>query len=361
MNKISPCQILDPIETAQSRNRAAMELLQQHQIPPSPVCYAVAYEYVAQRTPTLNQALDQHLEKHGSLNPHLLREFFETHFEAGTELQLDDHIASLHDTLYKVLEGVSSACHGISDFGRLLEGQMESLQGQTDLGSVRRIADTLLQATNQAISNNQKIQDNLASAERNTTELRNQVEQLREEAHRDSLTGLYNKKVLNQRLSQCIENSIESQTTLSVLMLDIDHFKHFNDSFGHLIGDEVIRRVAQTLQQRARKNDIAARYGGEEFTLVLPNTSLEDAIKVAEMIRSTVGKLVLVRKSTKEKLPGITISVGVASLHPDDSIETLLERADQALYYAKNHGRNCTIAESLLITEADSNNQKIAH
>ena len=125
--------------------------------------------------------------------------------------------------------------------------------------------------------------------------------------------------------------------------------QRFNDQFGHIIGDEVIRRVGMTMKELLREGDFPARFGGEEFTVLLPSTDMESAMEIAHALNQAVAKLTLIRRSTKERLPGITISVGAAQSRRDDDGETLLERADQALYLAKDAGRN------RVVTEADIN------
>jgi diguanylate cyclase len=128
----------------------------------------------------------------------------------------------------------------------------------------------------------------------------------------------------------------------SLLMIDVDHFKAINDNHGHLIGDRVIRFVAQTVQKNIKGQDIAARYGGEEFTVLLPSTGTKGAEAVAEAIRIAVAGAQLVRADNKKPLGQITVSAGVATYQPGEDMMDLINRADQALYRAKNAGRNRT-------------------
>ena len=130
------------------------------------------------------------------------------------------------------------------------------------------------------------------------------------------------------------------------MMTDIDHFKNFNDTYGHLTGDQVLRLVAMSVKQNVKGQDIAARYGGEEFAVVLPNTVLRSAITVADHIRRAVMTKELMKRSTGEHLGRVTISIGVATLHKGDTAQTLIERADACLYAAKRNGRNRVICET---------------
>jgi diguanylate cyclase len=129
-------------------------------------------------------------------------------------------------------------------------------------------------------------------------------------------------------------------------MFDIDHFKSFNDSYGHLTGDQVLRLVSLSLKQTIKGQDITARYGGEEFAVVLPSTALRQALTVADHIRRAVMAKELKKKSTGEILGRVTISVGVSMLKSGDDTYSLIERADACLYAAKRNGRNRVICEA---------------
>jgi two-component system cell cycle response regulator len=158
----------------------------------------------------------------------------------------------------------------------------------------------------------------------------------------DGLTGLTNHRSFQERFGQLLERAARHNHKAAMLLCDVDHFKKVNDTYGHPVGDEVLRRVARVLQDAVRKIDIPARYGGEEFAVVLEATDLEGALHLADRIRADVGALEI--DSDKGKLQ-VTMSIGVAAF-PDDHREqaTLIERADLALYHAKQTGRNRVVA-----------------
>jgi diguanylate cyclase len=138
----------------------------------------------------------------------------------------------------------------------------------------------------------------------------------------------------------------DTREPLCLLMLDIDHFKSFNDTWGHQTGDQVLRLVAMTLRSNIKGKDIAARYGGEEFAAVLPQTDLEGAIIVADNIRKAIQAKELLKRSTNEKLGRITASFGVALFRHGDTAASIIERADRCLYAAKHAGRNRVMSEN---------------
>ncbi len=162
----------------------------------------------------------------------------------------------------------------------------------------------------------------------------------RELAFTDGLTRIFNRRYFDQRYLREILRARRYQRSLAILMIDIDHFKKYNDTFGHLMGDEVLKKVARELERNIRRADILCRYGGEEFVIVLPEIDMEHASMVAEKLRTAVSRAVI---HGEEKMPNknITISIGVAAFPEsgEDGLK-LLEKADQALYRAKKNGRN---------------------
>jgi len=161
----------------------------------------------------------------------------------------------------------------------------------------------------------------------------------RRRASVDALTGLHNRGWLDDLLPRQVQRSMREQQPLSLAMLDVDHFKHFNDTYGHQAGDFVLFAVGRVLQASVRPTDLIARYGGEEFTVIMPNTGLDGARVAAERIRTTLESTALVMPDDVA-LPTVTISVGVAMTVDGDAAPDLLARADGALYEAKHAGRN---------------------
>ena len=170
-------------------------------------------------------------------------------------------------------------------------------------------------------------------------------ETLKNQSIRDPLTGLYNRRYLEEFLEQELHRAQRSQDLVGVIMIDIDHFKQFNDTFGHDAGDLVLQEVGKTLTNAVRKSDVACRYGGEELTLILPGASLEETQKRAEEIRLAIRQLSLRYRQTS--LNSITASFGVASYPQHGStIEEIIQTADAALYDAKKQGRDRTVVAS---------------
>ena len=176
--------------------------------------------------------------------------------------------------------------------------------------------------------------------------LENSQKQMEILATTDHLTGLYNRRYFSEISKKLIENSTPDIDNITVLIMDIDNFKTVNDTYGHAIGDEVIKHLSTTLMQHKRQPDIVARYGGEEFTMLLPDTSINGALTMAERIRKNIEKsdVFIDEKSTLN----YTISVGISklNLHENDPMSTALLKADNALYRAKNNGKNRVFSEA---------------
>ncbi len=170
------------------------------------------------------------------------------------------------------------------------------------------------------------------------TDLEDERQYFEKMATHDSLTGIYNRFFFLDATKRGIKVSIRDERPMSLMMLDIDHFKSVNDTYGHDAGDQVLQAFVTTIAERLRDSDIFARWGGEEFIVTLPSTSLENAMHLAETVRENI------EQSIFPEVNKITCSIGVSSLNEEDSVDTLIKRADMALYEAKASGRNCVKA-----------------
>ncbi len=156
----------------------------------------------------------------------------------------------------------------------------------------------------------------------------------------DALTGLHNRGWLDEMFGREIQRSTRDGLTACLLMIDVDHFKNINDEYGHLAGDRVLVAVGESIRKPLRPNDLVARFGGEEFSVLLPETSLQNAVTIAERLRERISETDPVIIDNKE-LAKVTVSIGVAEFKPGDSLETMIASADAAMYQAKKAGRNC--------------------
>lgn len=214
---------------------------------------------------------------------------------------------------------------------KLSEEQIDALRRLsrqvTELFELRLLIDRL----ESTIEENRRYQQELENYKNHIEMVNAQLEQV---TLTDTLTGIRNRRAFDQRMQAEIANATRNHLPLSLLLLDIDKFKEYNDSYGHTAGDDALRAVAGILQQNARPYDLVARYGGEEFAVVLPNTDTAGALIIGERLRAAV------EQGSLQHGQGVTVSIGVATSIGAVDQQALIEPADQALYFVKQNGRN---------------------
>jgi len=202
------------------------------------------------------------------------------------------------------------------------------------------IIGKLVIETQTMISSLQTMRQQMDESQLQINDLKNKLNQATAETLNDVLTGIANRKGLLKAFEEVLIQSQKNRVSISLLMLDIDHFKKVNDTHGHLVGDKVIKFISDTLVTQIKGQDTASRFGGEEFVVLLPDTCLKNAHKIAESIRSKVETTRLRRSNNQQSLGQITISIGVTHYQQNESIESFIDRADAALYESKQNGRN---------------------
>jgi diguanylate cyclase len=317
--------------------------------PASPRNYEVWYTYATGYNPSLNETVNETLSRNGTITPKDIDHLYDTYLSpARISERIDKVGARVMDEIEQVMSMVDAAVGSASNYSESLADVTQELgkAGGPDRESLRAIVESLVQTAKEMEQINQKLEARLSESKQEINVLQENLALVRTESLTDPLTSLANRKFFDDALDQAIHDANARNEPLSLLLSDIDHFKGFNDTFGHLTGDQVLRLVALSVKQNVKGQDIAARFGGEEFAVVLPNTVLRSAVTVADHIRRAVMTKELMKKSTGEHLGRVTISVGVAVLRPGDTPQTLIGRADACLYAAKNNGRNRVVSES---------------
>ncbi|MCU0843023.1 MAG: GGDEF domain-containing protein [Thiobacillaceae bacterium] len=336
----------ESFEQARAYAGKTIDLLLTHRIAPSPPHYAVGYTYWSGGVSEIRRTLDEMLQAGRSLDELLLRDLYDRFIVPDQFDRYRGMRSGLQQILQAMLQALQTASCGAAEFRDVLETNIRHLGAEPDAQTLQAIAAELLSAATLANERNQHLQHDLVTTQKEMETLRDELEQHRRAAMIDPLTGLFNRRAMQQLLQDLLAE--DPPPPLTMLLLDIDHFKHINDSYGHAVGDVVIRHVADTLRKSIRGEDIGVRYGGEEFIVLLPRTGLEGAVTVAEAIRGRVAALRLVRRQDNYALDPFTISIGVAERRHDDDQESLFHRADQALYLSKSEGRNRVTAETRL-------------
>ncbi len=266
---------------------------------------------------------------------------------------LDDETGRERDELKKIITILADSISGLlsssGDFDSGLEACVERLHQAHSLTEVQEIRELLLQQTQslqtrtrQMVEDVQEAREQVSDANKKVEILKKQMEKVKQEIIIDPLTRVYNRRAYDDKIKQEMMGYQRYGRPTALMIVDIDHFKQVNDSYGHRTGDGVLRILSEVMKKEIREIDVLARYGGEEFALILPHTSYQRALEVAERIRQ---KVEASRFTYKGKPFSVTISIGVGTLQENDTLDSYVERVDQALYRAKNSGRNRVVGE----------------
>jgi diguanylate cyclase len=309
--------------------------------------YEIWYVYATGYNPALNKIINETLARAGKLSETDLEQIYDTYL---SQLRASDRIDKVGSRVVSEIDDVmtliNEALGSTTSYGNSLAGATDKLARADDQASLRAVAEHLIKSTREMQDQTRSLEARLASSKVEINNLQHSLEAIRAESLTDPLTSLGYRKFFDRALLEAVRGARERAEPLSLIMFDIDYFKSFNDNYGHLTGDQVLRLVAMSLKQNIKGQDITARYGGEEFAVVLPNTVLRQALTVADHIRRAVMSKELKKKSTGEILGRVTISAGVSMLMTNDDADTLIERADACLYAAKRSGRNRVICEA---------------
>jgi diguanylate cyclase len=320
---------------------AACKAMAAHGVVPTPRNYTIWYTYAAGTMPALRQAIDNLIARQTNFSDGINADLYQRYF-GGSEDQVA--VIETGGRLQAVIEQVSRYLgdHSgeIGEFGHTLDTISTAIGRSQPQESVRELVADLIKETQSMAKRNYTLETRLGRIATEVTELRENLQAVQREALTDALTGIPNRKFFDSRLQEAARESLNDGEALSLLLCDIDHFKRFNDTYGHQIGDQVLRLVARTLSDSVKGRDTPARFGGEEFAIILPHTNLDQAAIVADQIRKGVMRRRFVGKDTRDDYGGVTLSFGVAQYRAHEDLADLIGRADAALYHAKREGRN---------------------
>jgi diguanylate cyclase len=333
----------DTLEEAQEFLRLTLRLLEKHDLPPNPVNYGLGYNYAAGKDTRLREKLDEIFAAGKGLSREEAKELF-LRFLYNCD---DCDLQGLREELLRIVAEMVGALMELAGKASVssenLVKHVDKLEQTQDVKEIISIASSIAAETRSLVTDSRDLEQHLQHSSEEMTKLKDELEQARHAAYIDALTGILNRRGFDQELAQLVQQADAKPTEFSLLIMDIDHFKAVNDEHGHLAGDKVLQALAYLLNTHTKGGDSTARFGGEEFAVLLPQTQIEDAEKVAQNIRSHVEKMVLKRPRTGELLSAITASIGVGSYRPGETANELIHRCDKALYQAKKLGRNRVI------------------
>ncbi len=334
-------------DRAQALAKMALALMSERQVAPTPNNFELFYAYVSGDTPAVGRIMGDLIAQRSPFTADVLQDLRDRFFtNARTEAAVDHIGTEISEAVTNVIARIETAQRDAVAYGRTLSAASGELDDATSVEGLQKLVGGLLTATRTMEVRTQNLELELQRSSHEVSELRTKLDDVRKESLTDPLTGISNRKAFDSDLRDAMQKTRENGEPLTLLMCDIDHFKAFNDRWGHTTGDQVLRLVAGCLSENVKGRDTTARYGGEEFAVILRNTEIGDAMGLANQIRLFVERKKLVKKSTGDILGKISISIGAAQFSPGDSPMTLIQRADNCLYAAKAAGRNCVVSEA---------------
>ena len=319
----------------------ALERIHVEGLAPVPQNFELWYVYYAQANPDVVRAIDILVANKQKITDERCEEI---HQRFLSETKESERVREAGDRIQETIKGVSSRVHDVKaathEYNEKLQTVTGALGPNSNAQEVRAALDSMLANTSDMIQKNVRLEEELEKSSLVMKELQRDLEMVRKQALTDGLTSLANRKAFDAEIARMSQEAVHNGETFCLVLMDIDHFKSFNDNYGHQVGDQVLRLVARTLIDGVKGRDMAARYGGEEFAILLPQTNLVGAMKVADSLRVIVQGKELINRNTGDKLGRVTLSAGVAEFVNGEPPDKLVERADSALYTAKHNGRN---------------------
>ncbi len=320
--------------------RLAIPVMSKHATGFDPYSYAVWYDYVAGSNPQLKQEIDRLIATTERLDATQTEELYRRHIiERGEESVLQAR-SSLSSVLDRTQESMQSASSEAGQLGTSLTVFTEKFDTVDDKPGVSALVKDLSGEVQRMRHSLEALSSQLEESRNDIDKLSNELRRARDNSYLDPLTGISNRRALDEALAEQCLLTLTNGLPLCIVMIDIDHFKRVNDRAGHIAGDRVIRVIAQHLQASVKRQDVVARYGGEEFLLILPATPLGGALTLTERLRADIEKTTIATGSAANPAIKVTVSAGIAEQRLGETPESLVGRADKALYVSKQSGRN---------------------
>jgi diguanylate cyclase len=322
----------------------ALQLMAQHKVPATPQNFEIWFKFSLGMMPELNKTITILLANKREFDDATNRSLFLSYI--GTQVDWDANYGEMPEQLHKALSSAQGflATSAVDNAKQLRA--LDSVDAQTpESAESRDVIQDLVGALTKAMTRAMTLQAHFNASLGELGKIRNHLAAAEQRSKTDALTGLANRHALDEFLRSAQIVAMESGEPLSIFLLDIDHFKTFNDEFGHQFGDEVLQLISRILRDGVRARDLTARYGGEELAGVLPGADLRVCSAVAERIRQAISKRQVTRRTSGKRLSSVTVSIGVAQFVPGETLASLFERCDRALYAAKHGGRNRTVTE----------------
>jgi diguanylate cyclase len=324
--------------------RQSIPMMAKHHIPAHPINYAIWYEYASGQNHPLKHAVDSLVAKGKTFDDRISLDLYKSFICNASVSSFEKINSNLNTLIESTTFSVQDSSKQVSEVGDKVQQRAIKLDEINDVSQVKSVLAGIVSETSQLLTISESLKNELNHAHKEMEQLRGELTKVREMATTDALTGLLNRRAFDSKLSELFDlQTTDSEHVL--MLLDLDHFKKINDTFGHLVGDKVISYTSSILRKNIAEHHFAARYGGEEMAVIMPNTSVDEAVKIAEAVRGLLAKSQLKQKSSGEKIGKVTVSIGVTVLQATDTPDCFIDRADGALYQAKQGGRNRVVTQ----------------
>lgn len=331
----------DDVDQTIAYGQKVLSLLKSRKCSASPKNYELWFTYVSGHDRALVKSVNEALKVDGTLSPKASEKIYIEHLSQDHVAdQVEQVGAQIGGEIEQILAMVDNTMGETSEYSSSLAEAGSNLNDGLTGSSLKKLVQSLVDSTTKMEQSNQELQSRLKESSEQISDLNQNLELVRTESRTDQLTGIANRKHFDEALEEMIRQSERDGTESCLLIGDIDLFKKFNDTYGHQTGDQVLRLVAHAISSNVKGKDLAARYGGEEFAVLLPGTTLQSSVTVANQVRLAIKSKELVKKSTGENLGVVTFSIGAARYRTGDTAESMISRADTCLYAAKHAGRD---------------------
>ncbi len=327
--------------------KQAISFLSEKRIPMTPDNYRIWYDYFKNDHEEIRKELDDLLNKKSAFTPAVMEGLYKRHYtrdlttearkKLATEIKATQAASKrAANLLANALKEIINSSQSTSGYGDKLQNYLTEIESAEKIEDIGDVLSLLVKDTAEATKTNDSIREKLLKSSQQLSQLGDELAEAKKEAHTDNLTQLGNRRHFDEKLIEHFERNSTGKAC-SLMMLDIDYFKKFNDTYGHLMGDRLLTTFGMELKQVLPKEAIPCRYGGEEFAVILHGSNLAACETEAEKIRKAIDKTAI---TVRGKAVSVTLSTGVTELISGDTAETAIGRADKALYHAKENGRN---------------------
>ncbi|MDA0824377.1 MAG: GGDEF domain-containing protein [Proteobacteria bacterium] len=328
------------VETSSERLRMALPLMAKNKVPVTPENYWVWYQYISGENLELKETIDRLLAQNKPVDEVISQALFRRYIEAADHAVLSKAEGSIRKLVDGMSSSLQSADSEVSRYEASLDECFEELSDDMSADHMKNLIRALTESTKRMHEGSASLHTHLEQSREEVKLLKQELRHAKTMAKTDPMTGLANRVGFKESLDELRSQQDAESVRHSLLIADIDKFKNVNDTYGHVFGDKIIKVVANALDNLAKGKDIVARFGGEEFIVVLPETGIKGGLTVSESIRKNIESGRIYNPKTKQEIERMTISIGVTEFNINEQIEAVIERADAALYRAKEGGRN---------------------